>query len=115
MKIWIPLLFSILLFNTNVNGQLDIPFWSDVMMNANSPNNRDLALNEFKTSFESILEEGKGFDFDFKTTPELTVLSDSLNSFKLVTWQIQKSEKLYNYYGYIIHSDGRFYQLKDSH
>ncbi|GLR16368.1 hypothetical protein [Portibacter lacus] len=110
-------LITIFTISLSLSGQqqLDLSFWSDVMINANSAENRILALDQFQKSFDQIIEDGNAFEFDFSTTPELTVLSDSLNNFKIVTWQVQKSETSYGYYGYVLHKDGKTFKLNDAY
>lgn len=83
-------------------------------MNANSSKHRTTALNEFTSAFESVLEEGQAFELDFEETPELSVLSDTLNTFKLITWQFQRSDQQFEYYGYLVHKNGSYYKLNDS-
>jgi len=78
MKIWSILFLLALSLSNNAQDSTDISFWSDVMMNANSPEHRQLAFEKFESEFSKIVEEGDAFQFDFKKTPELTVISDSL-------------------------------------
>lgn len=93
----------------------DIRFWSDAMSNANHYENRVIASEKFLNEFHSILESESPFNYDFKSIPELTVLEDSLQSFKLVTWQVQKGEEEFEYHGYIIKKNQKVIPLSDAY
>ncbi len=105
---------SLFISHLNGQGELQLSFWSDAMINANSAENRNIAFENFYQEFSAEMQKDNAFEFDFTQLPELTVLSDSLNTFKLISWQIQKDEFDFDYYGYLITKDGESYELKDA-
>lgn len=114
MKSWSILFLVLGSFSVFAQNDVDISFWSDVMINANNAKHRLLAVDMFEAEMTKIMENKDAFEFDFSSTPEITVLTDSLETFKLITWQLKRSEKDFDYYGYIIHKDGRAFKLNDA-
>jgi hypothetical protein len=107
----LALLFSISLCGQN---EMNLSFWSDAMVNANNPENRMAAHKIFHQAFKEKMLSSDAFDFELETIPELHVVADTSNTFKIITYQIQESEDKFQYHGYLIKKDGSFYELKDA-
>ncbi|WP_235295782.1 hypothetical protein [Portibacter marinus] len=113
MRLYLLIFLAFSIFRLNGQEKYDISFWSDVMINANVAEHRSIAVKNFRAAFDDIIAAGDAFNFDFTQTPELSVLSDSLETFKLVTWQVRAEGDQYDYYGYLIKKDGPSFVLDD--
>lgn len=114
MKFVFLSLTLILTFNLNSQADFPLSFWSDVMINANDPENRQVGFQNFYEGLKNELENGNPAEFEFEKIAELSILEDSLKSFKLVSWQMQEADDTYKYYGFIIKEDGSYYELQDA-
>ncbi len=108
------LFFLFLNFSLQAQSNLPLSFWSDVMVNANSPQTRGIAFDHFYTDIKILLQEPNAFDYDFKSIPELSVLSDSLSTFKLLSWQVDKGDNKFEYYGFLINHKNQTFELHDA-
>ncbi len=92
----------------------DLQFYSDIMANAYEPATRQRAavhFNELFIEFVSLPSAFQELDQDFKF---LSILSPESNDFKLISWLTKGDNEIYDFFGYIIFSDGTFQQLKRS-
>lgn len=107
--------FLIICIGLAGNGQdnLTLSFWSDVMINSNDPENRMIAFDQFYRGLETELEKDNAFDYDFAGLEELSILEDTLSTFKLISWQMDLGENEFSYYGFLIKNDGTYFELKD--
>lgn len=115
MKISFVLVLFLTLQVANSQSELKLSFWSDVMMNANSSENRNIAAKKFEAGFQKIIESDNAFDYDFSEISQLTIVSDSLNTFKVISWFNEGEDKSFNYSGYILKKDGNSFKLKDAY
>lgn len=114
MKLSFSIIFGLLFFASQAQDDFPLAFWSDVMINANNAQHREQAFEKFYSGLKGELAKGEAFDYDFSKIPELSILQDSAMSFKLISWQIAKQNDRFDYYGFLIKSDGKYYELEDA-
>lgn len=115
MKISFALILLFVIQIGNTQSELNLSFWSDVMMNANASENRNIAAREFDEGFQKIIDSENAFEYDFSSIPQLTVISDSLNTFKVISWFTEGQENTFSYSGYILKKDGKSFKLNDAY
>lgn len=108
--------FTVLLFNLfSLSAQQPLSFWSDVMINANKSQNREIAHNIFLEEFDKLIQTDSAFYYDFGRLPEISILTDADTTFKLLTWQFKHTDNHFSYYGYLLKNDGTNYTLIDQY
>lgn len=81
-------------------------FYSDVMINADAPENRNIASEIFAKLFAAELEKDQSFENRFEQLKWLMIQYAPDSSFRTISWQLDLGEKGFRYFGY--------FQKKDS-
>ena len=104
----------ILLFvlSTNFYGAAqDMAFFADVMVNAEVASHRILAADKFEILFQKAIEEEASFENKFDDLPFIFIRYPEHQSFRTITWQIDRGAGKFEYKGYFQLEDGTIYPL----
>lgn len=88
-----------------------IGFYADVMVNADYDEHRMKAYAIFKNNLQSFLASPESYSVSLDSIPWISVLH--AETFRLITWQLRKTNEEYTYGGYIQWPD-RLVELKDT-
>jgi hypothetical protein len=91
----------------------DLIFYCDVMANAVLDESRTRANDQFKESFSDFIRSENSFNVNLDTLKWISVKYPEDRSFRVITWQLKENENQYRYFGYIQHSNGQFFELKE--
>lgn len=107
------LVFNVFAISAIAQDDLPIQFWSDAMVNARDAEHRVAASKIFEEQLDKIIESPEVYNYSYKDIPQLSVISDSLVTFKLVTYQIDKGDYNYKYSGFLVNKSGKVFRLND--
>lgn len=117
---WIMCFLVSIYFNTNIISQKsldtlaqDVVYYSDIVANAQLNNSKIKANSYLVNSIELFLNAEGSFDYMFDSDVWLSMKSPVDNSFKIITWQLRKTEDEVIYFGYIQMKDGTTIMLND--
>ena len=117
---WIMCFLVSIYFNTNIKSQKsldtlaqDVVYYSDIVANAQLNNSKIKANSYLVNSIELFLNAEGSFDYMFDSDVWLSMKSPVDNSFKIITWQLRKTEDEVIYFGYIQMKDGTTIMLND--
>jgi hypothetical protein len=87
-------------------------FYADVMINADNPNHRVVAHDVFSRSIKTRLEKDDSYWDGLSDLPYIATQYAPDSSFRMITWEIDKADGDFEYYGYFQSKDGTTYSLK---
>ena len=109
----ILLVIPIFIFGQDINPdtKADLIFYADVMTNADLPENRKRAANNFNQLIEDYLLQNNSQNIDLSFVRQLSnvISEDSLVS--IYSWQVELDNKNYDYHGYISYNDQAYEKL----
>jgi len=86
-------------------------FYGDVMLNAVDDKNRVLAGEKFNTLFESYIQENPQDSLIWLKW--ISIQSPEDNAFRILTWELKRSENDFSYFGYLQKADGTGFVLQE--
>ena len=95
------------------NYQEDLSFYSDALVNCTKDENRERAHQKFYHLLKESLEENNSYELDLSFLDAVSVQLAEDSSFRIISWQLFKSEGEYQYYCFLQKQDGRLYEWKD--
>ena len=78
----------------------DLPFYADVMINADQAEHRLFAAEEFDEQFRIELEADGSFERTYAELPWISIQYPQDTSFRIISWQVDKGNGSYEYYGF---------------
>lgn len=106
----IVLSFVATLFSAAVFGQ-SLSFYADAMVSARQAENRIFAGDKFNEQFADEIAKPSSFDNAYDELIAVSKVYAPDNSFRTLTWQVDRGDGVYQYYGYLQMSDGRTYRI----
>jgi len=91
----------------------DISFYGDIVMNAAKTEHRVRASQELSVLVDKFLDQEKSFQNPLADIPWLSVISDTSNTFRFITWQLSIGDSIFQYEGRIQLASGKTITLKD--
>ncbi len=88
-------------------------FYSDITANAALPSTRAVANDSLLHFFNQFLSMPGSFEMSLAGISWISEKVDEESTFKIYTWQLEKEEGRYDYFGYILKSSGEHIVLSD--
>ncbi len=105
--------FSLICFISYVslaNGQT-ISFYADAMINADNPEHRSYAAQQFKELFDEDVRSEGAFDKSYTDLPWISIQYAEDRTFRTITWQVKLDEGKYEYAGYLQTDSNTTYEI----
>lgn len=93
------LLFAVSSYTFIFSQQMS--FYADAMVNASDASHRVYAAGEFEKLFQLELEKPNSFEMQFEELEWISIIYPDDRSFRTITWQIDKGNGQYGYYGWL--------------
>lgn len=111
-------IFSLITLNVSAQQKQKLPvdelrFYSDVMVSAIEAEHRSYAAGKFYKAFKTYIDSVNVFSKDLSQFKSLSVVQPVDEKFKLISWQIERSEFDYFYHAFIVNPDGSYLELQD--
>jgi hypothetical protein len=91
-----------------------LSFYADALSNSFLPKNRKIAQDSFSSLFGKFLSEKRSFERDLDFLPWLSVQYPKDSTFRIITWEFQKQQGDYEYFGCIQRRDGKVIYMNDN-
>lgn len=88
-------------------------FYSDITANAALPSTRAVANDSLLHLFNQFLSMPESFDMSLAGKSWISEKEDKKTPFKIYTWQLEKENGRFDYFGYILKSSGEHIVLND--
>lgn len=113
MKLYLNLIaIAVGLVASSAQAQVDqLAFYSDALMNASKTEHRQYAFDKIEEIVDDVLAADSDMTTQFESLPWISVVSDTANSFRILTWQLSVGDSIFHYGGRMQHADGRITKL----
>lgn len=93
---------------------IDLGFYADVLVNADGDEHRVEAHNIFYHHLKEELAQPNAFQNKFEELKWISFQYPQDSSFRFISWQLKRSDDVYDYFGFYQHESGLVQELKNT-